>query len=94
MHRSKRIKYILRWAPMSHINEGPQNLSGWGVKLDLKQREYLSDDDRIFLKENLITSDDSISNASDEQYEILPNNLKDALDNPMKLITSDAQLKG
>lgn len=72
--RTKVLKYVIRWAP-TNASSQPQKLAGWGVKLDLKKREYLSLDDRTVSKR----ADDIKPNViSSEDYNFLPRKLQEA----------------
>ncbi|TIA91902.1 hypothetical protein E3P81_01822 [Wallemia ichthyophaga] len=72
--RTKVLKYVIRWAP-TNASSQPQKLAGWGVKLDLKKREYLSLDDRTVSKR----ADDIKTNViSSEDYNFLPRKLQEA----------------
>lgn len=91
--RSKRLHYILRWAPTRNDSFRPQKLSGWGVKMDLKKREYLSHDDRVNAEKIINIQTNVASDMSDEEYGVLQPFLKDAFAKPLQTIETKEAIR-
>ncbi|TIB72226.1 Sec63-domain-containing protein [Wallemia mellicola] len=91
--RSKRLQYILRWAPTRDHSFRPQKLSGWGVKMDLKKREYLSHDDRVNAEKINNIQTNVASDMSDEEYGVLQPFLKEAFTKPLQTIETKEDIR-
>lgn len=88
--RAKVLRYVIRWAPTDDGTSQPQKLTGWGVKMDLKKREYLSHDDRVVSKK----VDDIKTNViSSEDYSTLPEDLKKAFGKSLVSIEGNSNIK-